>query len=59
MDVARVREIMQSPLKIEVEYKGVPVWIDGVDEQRNMARIHTQGDPGDTKIVAVDQLKER
>lgn len=58
MDVSRAKEILQSDDRIRVEFEGVPVWIDSVDEQSKTARVHTKDNPNDKKTVAVDELNE-
>lgn len=50
---------MQSAETITVEHAGIPVWIDYVDEHNRMARIHTEGNPEESKTVSVSELVER
>jgi small acid-soluble spore protein H (minor) len=59
MDVNRAQEIIQAKEKIEVQYQGKSVWIDGVDEKTATARVHTEGNPTESMTVAVDQLVEK
>ncbi|MEJ8548078.1 H-type small acid-soluble spore protein [Brevibacillus borstelensis] len=59
MDVNRAQEIIRSASKIEVQYQGQPVWIDGVDEKTSQARVHTEGNPAESKTVDVGQLVEK
>ncbi|QQE74043.1 H-type small acid-soluble spore protein [Brevibacillus composti] len=59
MDVNRVREIIQAENKIEVQFQGQSVWIDGVDEQTATARVHAEGNPGNSMTVDVAQLVEK
>ena len=59
MKVARAKEILKSPETIEVTYQGKSVWIDGVEENSEMARIHTKNQPGEQNIVSVTELQER
>jgi len=59
MNVQRAQEIIKSDRKIEVQYQGQPVWIDGVDERTGTARVHPEGNPTDSMTVGVDQLEER
>jgi small acid-soluble spore protein H (minor) len=58
MNVQRAQEILNSEAKIEVQFEGVKVWIDSVDEQSKTARVHTVANSEDLKTVAVDELKE-
>lgn len=59
MNVTRAQEIIEAKEKIEVQYQGKPVWIDGVDGRTATARIHPEENPNDSMTVDVDQLKER
>jgi small acid-soluble spore protein H (minor) len=59
MDVNRAQQILQSPDKIEVQYQGKPIWIDGVDENTQSARIHEENNPGQTMVVPLNQLVEK
>lgn len=59
MDAYRARQIMQAEERIQVTYEGVPVWIDGIEEDSQTARVHTEGNPQDTKTVSVQQLMEQ
>ncbi|USG65245.1 H-type small acid-soluble spore protein [Brevibacillus ruminantium] len=59
MDLNRAQEIIRSTDKIEVQYQGKSVWIDGVDEHTETARVHTEGNPTDSMTVDVRQLDEK
>ncbi len=59
MNITRAQEIIKSPQKIEVQYQGQSVWIDGVDERTATARVHPEGNPTDSMTVDVNQLEER
>jgi small acid-soluble spore protein H (minor) len=59
MDVNRAQEIIRSKEKIEVQYQGKSVWIDGVDETTATARVHPEGNPTESMTVAIDQLVEK
>jgi small acid-soluble spore protein H (minor) len=58
MQVQRAQEILTLDNKIDVELNGVPVWIDSVDPQKETAKVHNEENPGETKIVSVEQLQE-
>jgi small acid-soluble spore protein H (minor) len=58
MQVHRAREILQSDAKIDVELNGIPVWIDSVDADREMAKIHTEDRPAVARVVPVEELRE-
>ncbi|MGD8190602.1 H-type small acid-soluble spore protein [Brevibacillus ginsengisoli] len=59
MNANRALQIINSEEKIQVTFQGTPVWIDGVEEETQTARVHTEGDPKDTKRVAIKQLVEQ
>jgi small acid-soluble spore protein H (minor) len=58
MDLSRAQEIIESPRKIDVQFEGMPIWIDSVDETSKTARVYTEGNPEDKKTVAVTELRE-
>jgi small acid-soluble spore protein H (minor) len=58
MEMNRVKQIVSSPKEITVKYNGVPVWIQGVDEQANTARVYAQLDPDDEMDVSIRELLE-
>lgn len=59
MNVNRAQEIIQAKEKIEVQYQGKSVWIDGVDQRTATARVHMEENPTESMTVAVDQLVEK
>ncbi|SFJ25249.1 H-type small acid-soluble spore protein [Thermoflavimicrobium dichotomicum] len=59
MDMQRAKEILKSPEKVEVRYRGVPVWIEMIDESAEKARVHSEANPDDIKIVPVWDLDDR
>jgi len=59
MNVTRAKEIIQATDKVTVTYQGAPVWIDGVDENSAMARVHEEDNPVQRKVVAVADLQEQ
>lgn len=58
MNVARAKEILESPEEIIVHYQGEPVWIQHVDEQQGTARIYTRDNPEQEQTVSVNELRE-
>ncbi|MEQ6376105.1 H-type small acid-soluble spore protein [Bacillaceae bacterium S4-13-58] len=58
MDKQRAQQIIESPATIRVTYDGVPIYIQHVDEQTEMARIYPLNDPEMEKSVSVTQLNE-
>ncbi|RAL26717.1 H-type small acid-soluble spore protein [Thermoflavimicrobium daqui] len=59
MDMERAKEILNSPEKIEVKYRGTPVWIEMIDETAEKAQVHSENNPDDVKIVPVWDLDDR
>jgi small acid-soluble spore protein H (minor) len=58
MDINRAQEIFESPKKIEVQYDGIAVWIDSIDEQSKTVRVYPEGSPEDRRTVSVQELNE-
>jgi small acid-soluble spore protein H (minor) len=58
MDLERAKEILRSPEKIEVKYRGIPVWIEMIDESAEKVRVHAETNENDVKIVPVWDLDE-
>ncbi|ULL13647.1 H-type small acid-soluble spore protein [Paenibacillus sp. H1-7] len=58
MKLYRAQEILQSEAKIDVELKGVPVWIDSVDADKETAKVHVEHQPADSRVVPVKELQE-
>ncbi|MGA8943696.1 MAG: H-type small acid-soluble spore protein [Thermoactinomyces sp.] len=59
MNLERAKEILLSPQKFTVHYRGEPVWIEMVDETAEKVRIHAEDDPNDIKIIPVYDLEEQ
>ncbi|WP_047155555.1 H-type small acid-soluble spore protein [Aneurinibacillus tyrosinisolvens] len=58
MEVQRAQQIVESRDTINVEFQGVPVWIDSIDNQSKTASVHPTENPADRKTVALNELKE-
>ncbi|MDO3681346.1 H-type small acid-soluble spore protein [Paenibacillus ehimensis] len=58
MKVYRAQEIIQAVEKINVELNGVSVWIDSVDPEQELAKVHVEDRPADTRVVPVGELQE-
>ncbi len=58
MNAGRAKQILESPNKITVHYRGNPVWIQQVDEAGNTARVYTRDNPDDEMTVNVANLEE-
>ena len=51
----RARQIFESSESIQVQYRGKPVWIDGLNQEGETARISTDTE---TLTVLVQELLE-
>lgn len=58
MNVNRAQEILKAKEKIDVQLNGSAVWIDSIDSSQEMAEIHFEQHPSDSRIVPVSQLQE-
>ncbi|KMY53261.1 spore protein [Bacillus sp. FJAT-27231] len=59
MKMERVLEILQSEKDIPVHYKGVPIWIEGIDKNSCLATIQARGTHDESRVVSIDGLEER
>lgn len=59
MDVNRAEEILDSPQKITVTYKGEPVWIQSVNDVTKIANVHSVDNQEDEKQIPVSELQEK
>jgi small acid-soluble spore protein H (minor) len=58
MEERRVRQILSSPINIDVTFEGTKVWIDSVSEDGKTATVHLRG-PGEERTqVSVSDLVE-
>ncbi len=58
MNVDRAEEILNSKGVIDVHYKNMPVWIEGIDTKRNIANVKSLRD--DTSFnVTINELTEQ
>ena len=58
MDVNRVKQILSSSADIKVEYNGVSVWIDKLNEDGKTATVHLRGPLEERSTVEVSELEE-
>ncbi|SET63560.1 small acid-soluble spore protein H (minor) [Natronincola peptidivorans] len=59
MNFNRAQEIVNSPNHIEVLHQGKPVWITGLDSQRNVAEVQEEAQAvGNKKEVPLKELIE-
>ena len=58
MDAQRAQEITNSPIMVNVTYNGSPVYIEHVDQEKQMATIHPLKNPSSKQSVPVTNLQE-
>lgn len=59
MNRQRAQQIAESPVMAEVTYQGVPVYIQHVDAEQEMARVYPLENPEKEMEVPLHQLMER
>lgn len=59
MERQRAEEIASSPDMAHVTFNGVPVYIQNVDEQKDIARVFPLDNPENEQDVPLAQLEER
>lgn len=58
MDKQRAKEIAASPVMANVTYKGTPVYIQHVNDEKDTARIYPLDFPEQEQEVPLKALKE-
>jgi len=58
MDAKRIKQILSSPVDIEVKYHGQSVWIDKLEEDETLATVHLKGPLEERSQVAITDLVE-
>jgi len=58
MNIQRAKEIAQSPAMASVTYEGVPIYIQNVDEDNELARIYPLDQPENEQEVPLNSLVE-
>ncbi|MED4583538.1 small acid-soluble spore protein H [Brevibacillus choshinensis] len=58
MNKQRAKEIAASPVMANVTCDGIPVYIQHVDEESEMARIYALNQPENEQSVPVNSLTE-
>ncbi|WP_026692958.1 H-type small acid-soluble spore protein [Peribacillus kribbensis] len=57
MNANRVKQILSSSAEIDVQYNGVSVWIDSLNEDGRTATVHAR-DMEERTIVEINELQE-
>lgn len=58
MNIQRAAEIAKSPVMANVSYQGVPIYIQNVDEDNELARIFPLDQPENEQEVPLNSLEE-
>ncbi|MBA9026065.1 small acid-soluble spore protein H [Peribacillus huizhouensis] len=58
MNKQRAQEIAASPVMANVTYNGVPIYIQNVDENNEIARIYPLDEPKKEQDIPLSNLKE-
>ena len=58
MDAQRAQEIANSPTMVNVMYNGSSIYIEHVDQQKEIVTIHPLDNPNDKQSVSVTNLTE-
>ncbi|TLS37903.1 H-type small acid-soluble spore protein [Pseudalkalibacillus caeni] len=58
MNINRAKQIISSPAEIDVQYHGVSVWLQNVNEEAATVRVHSKDNPDDERDVNVEELNE-
>ena len=59
MNRQRAQEIATSPVMANVTYNGTPIYIQGVDEKNETARIYPLDKPENEQEVSLNNLLEQ
>jgi small acid-soluble spore protein H (minor) len=59
MNKQRAQEIAASPVMANVTYNGTPIYIQGVDEKNETARIYPLDIPENEQEVSLNNLLEQ
>jgi small acid-soluble spore protein H (minor) len=58
MDLSRVKEVLASEDEILVNYHGIPVWIESIEDTSSMAFVSQRGAHDERRLVSIDGLVE-
>lgn len=59
MDLNRVKEILAAENEIAVQYHGIPVWIESIEDTSSMALVSQRGTHDEKRLVSIDGLAEK
>ena len=59
MDAERAQEIANSPVMVNVTYNGSLVYIEHVDQTKQVATVHPLDNPNTKQSVPVTNLQEQ
>lgn len=58
MEIKRAKEILQSQALINVSYRGIPIYIQELDEERQMAKVFPIDEMDNEQDVDLEGLHE-
>ncbi len=58
MDAQRAQDIINSPDMVNVSFNGSLVYLEQVDQERDLATVHPLNDPNSKQSVPVNKLIE-
>lgn len=58
MDLNRVKEVLASEDEILINYRGIPVWIESIEDTSSMALVSQRGAHDERRLVSIDGLEE-
>ena len=58
MDKRRAKEIVSSPIMVNVTYNGMPIYIESINNNQGTANIHYLNQPGNVMEVSLINLIE-
>ncbi len=59
MDQKRAREIVASPVMMNVTHNGVPIYIESIANDKAMAYVHPLNQPNNRQKVDINSLIEQ
>lgn len=59
MDVERAKKIVEAPYLINVDYRGIPVYIEKIHEENGLATVFPLDQMDQVQLVDVEGLFEK
>lgn len=58
LEIKRAKEILQSQTLVNVSYRGIPIYIQDIDEERQMAKVFPIDEMDHEQDVDLEGLHE-